>query len=90
MKVFDLSNPDFYILIAFTIINALVLCLLSNKFLQIIQIADYKLKPYGVWLKDTKAKWFGRIVLLSFLSFCCVFVVNILFNEFLENKIFGK
>ena len=90
MKVFDLSNPDFYILIAFTIINAFVLCLLSNKFLQIIQIADYKLKPYGVWLKDTKAKWFGRIVLLSFLSFCCVFVVNILFNEFLENKIFGN
>ena len=90
MSVFDLSNPDFYFLITLTIINAFVLCLLSNKFLQIIQLSDYKLKPYGLWLKDTKAKWFGRIVLLSFLSFCCMFVVNILFNEFLDNKIFGN
>ena len=90
MSVFDLSNPDFYFLITLTIINAVVLCLLSNKFLQIIQLSDYKLKPYGLWLKDTKAKWFGRIDLLSFLSFCCMFVVNILFNEFLDNKIFGN
>ena len=90
MKVFDFSNPDLYFLIALTIVNAVVLCFLSNKFLQIVQIADYKLSPYGVWLKDTKAKWFGRIAMLSFLSFCCVFVVNILFNKFWDNKIFGN
>ena len=90
MKVFDLSNPDLYVLIALTIVNAFVLCLLSNKFLQILQISEYKVSRYGLWLKDTKARWFGRITILCFLSFCCVFVTNILFNEFLDNKLFGN
>jgi len=90
MKVFDFSNPDLYFLIVLTVLNALVLCFLSNKFLQILQLSDYKLPSYGTWLKDTKAKWFGRITLLCFLSFCCVFVTNILFNKFLDNKIFGN
>lgn len=90
MKVFDFSNPDLYFLIALTILNAILLCFLSNKFLQILQLSGYKLTPYGAWLKDTKARWFGRITLLCFLSFCGVFVTNILFNEFLDNKIFGN
>ena len=90
MKVFDFSNPDFYFLIALTIINALVLCLLSNKFLQILQLSGYKIAPYGTWLKDTKAKWIGRLTLLCFLSFCGVFVVNVLFNLFLQSKLFGN
>lgn len=89
MKVFDFSNPDLYFLIALTVLNAIVLCFLSNKFLQIIQISDYRLVPYGKWLKDTKAKWFGRIVLLAFLSFCCVFTTDVLFDSFLNRKLFG-
>ncbi len=90
MKVFDFNNPDLYFLIALTIINAVVLCLLSNKFLQILQLSGYRISPYGTWLKDTKAKWFGRLTLLCFLSFCGVFVVNILFNLFLQSKLIGN
>ncbi|HAJ77461.1 MAG TPA: UDP-N-acetylmuramoyl-tripeptide--D-alanyl-D-alanine ligase [Clostridiales bacterium] len=90
MKVFDLSNPDLYFLIVLTILNSLVLCFLSNKFLQILQLSGYKISPYGAWLKDTKAKWFGRLTLLCFLSFCGVFVTNILFNKFLDSKLFGN
>ena len=89
MKVFDLSNPDFYFLIALSILNTIALGVLSHKFLQIVQISDYRLVPYGKWLKDTKAKWFGRIVLLGFLSFCCVFTTNVLFDSFLNKKLFG-
>lgn len=89
MKVFDFNNPDLYFLIVLTFINAFALCLLSNKFLQIIQLSDYKIGPYGTWLKDTKAKWVGRITILAFLSFCCVYVTTILFNNFLDNKLFG-
>ena len=89
MDLFDLSNPDLYFLIALTVVNAIILCFLSNKFLQIVQISGYHLKPYGIWLKDTKAKWFGRIILLSFLSFCCVMTTNFLFNGILNSKLFG-
>ena len=90
MKVFDFSNPDLYFLIVLTVLNSLTLCFLSNKFLQILQLSGYKISPYGVWLKDTKAKWFGRLTLLCCLSFCGVFVTNILFNKFLDSKILGN
>lgn len=49
--------------------------------MQIIQLSNYKVKHYNIWLKDTKAKWVSRLALMSFLSFCCVFVTNILFSE---------
>ena len=89
MKVFDWSNPDLYFLIVLSIINAIAMCFLSNKFLQIIQISGYNLNHYGRWVKDTKAKWVSRITLLAFLSFLCVFATNVLFDQFFDNKLFG-
>lgn len=88
-NIFDTSNPDLYFLIVLTILNSVALCFLSTKFLQIIQLTDYNISHYGTWLKDTKAKWVGRIALLSFLSFCFVLTTNVLFNSFLSNKLFG-
>jgi UDP-N-acetylmuramoyl-tripeptide--D-alanyl-D-alanine ligase len=46
---------------------------------------------YGTWLKDTKAKWVSRVAMLSFLSFSCVFVTNVLFasDAFKEHQLFG-
>ena len=37
-ELFSLANPDLYFLIILSIVNALVMCFLSNKFTQIIQI----------------------------------------------------
>ena len=89
MNIFDWNNPDLYFLIAISVINSVILCFLSYKFLQIIQLSSYKLNRYGVWLKDTKAKWVSRITMLSFLSFACMLVTNFLFNAFQDNKLFG-
>lgn len=89
LNIFDINNPDLYFLIALCVVNAVFLCLLSNKFLQIIQISGYNLRLYGKWLKDTKAKWVSRITLLSFLSFLCVFTTSVLFSQLLENKLIG-
>ena len=89
MSIFDFNNPDLYFLISLCVINAVMLCLLSNKFLQIVQISGYNFKLYGKWLKDTKVKWVGRIFLLSFMSFLCVFSTSVLFSPLLENKMIG-
>ena len=89
MEIFKWSNPDLYFLIVISILNAVMMCFLSYKFLQIIQLSDYKLNQYGTWLKDTKAKWVSRIAMLCFLSFCFVYVTNVLFNNFQDNKILG-
>lgn len=88
-ELFNLANPDLYFLVVLSIVNALVMCFLSNKFTQIIQISNYRIRAYGVWLKDTKVKWVGRISILAFLSFLCVYTTNSLLNQFLQNKLLG-
>ena len=59
-----------------SLINAVILCLLGYKFLQILQLSDYKLTGYIEWAKDTKAKYLGRMLSLVFLSLACSLVIN--------------
>lgn len=89
MNILNWSNPDLYFLIAISIVNSVLLCFLSYKFLQIIQLSAYRLNKYGTWLKDTKAKWVSRIAMLSFLSLACMLVTNFLFNAFQDSKMLG-
>ncbi len=62
--------------ILMSLINAVILCLLGYKFLQILQLSDYKLTGYIEWAKDTKAKYLGRMLSLVFLSLACSLVIN--------------
>ncbi len=90
MKFFSLNNIDLYFAIALALINGVLMCFASYKFFQIIQLSGYKLKGYFAWLKDTKARYVSRIVLLSVLSLFCVLVTNALFNVFLSNTVFSS
>ena len=67
---------DLIIQITVSAINAIILCLLGYKFLQILQLSDYKLAGYVEWAKDTKANYLGRMLALVFLSFACTLVFN--------------
>ncbi len=89
MKFFSLDNIDLYFAIVLAIINGVLMCFASYKFFQIIQLSGYKLKGYFTWLKDTKARYVSRIVLLSVLSLFCVLVTNALFNIFLIDTIYS-
>ena len=90
MDILKWNNPDLYFLIGISIINSVLLCFLSYKFLQIVQLSGYKLDRYIRWIKDTKAKWISRISMLSFLSLACMLATNFLFNAFLkDNQMLG-
>ncbi|MDD4110116.1 MAG: UDP-N-acetylmuramoyl-tripeptide--D-alanyl-D-alanine ligase [Clostridia bacterium] len=80
MAFFNLTNPDLYIAIIFSICNGIALCFCGYKFLQIIQLSGYKISGYWVWLKDTHAKFINRIIMLSFMSFACMLVTATLFD----------
>ena len=73
---------DLILYIVLSIINATLLCLVGYKFLQILQLSDYKLVGYIEWAKDTKAKYLSRIVFLAFLSFACAIVINACFIRY--------
>ena len=67
---------DLIIQILVSVANAVILCLLGYKFLQVLQLSDYKLVGYIEWAKDTKAKYLGRMLSLVFLSLACSLVIN--------------
>ena len=82
MQFFSGDNPNLYIAIALSVLNGLLMCFASYKFFQMIQLSGYKLKGYFIWLKDTKAKYVSRMILLSLLSAFCVLTTNALFNVY--------
>lgn len=82
MAVLDLTNVNFYILIVVSVLNTALLCFVCTKLFQIMQLAGYKIKSYGAWLKDTKIKFIGRLIMLSFLSLISVLVTNAVLDGF--------
>ena len=89
MDFFDPNNPVLYISIALTLINSVVLCFAGYKFFQVMQIGGYSNRAYGHWLKDTKAKWISRIVILFFLTCVSIVICNVLFGAFSDEKLYG-
>lgn len=89
MSFLSLDNVNMYVAIVLSIINGLLMCFASYKFFQIIQLSGYKLKGYFVWLKDTKASYCIRVILLSLLSLFCVLVTNALFNVYHEKALYS-
>lgn len=88
MKFFVANNINMYVALGLSIINGIVLCFAAYKFFQMIQLTGYKVKGYFLWLRDTKAKYVFRIVMLSFLGTTCTCVVSVLFHNFNNSFIF--
>ncbi len=81
---FDFSNGHFYIAIILSMVNAGILCLEGYKFMQIIQLSGYHMRGYFDWLRNTRAKYFIRILALVTLSVAAIIVTNIIFRVFSE------
>lgn len=79
-EFFNISNISFMFAILISTLNAVMLIFLARKFFQILQLSGYKIKGYNHWLKDTKAKYVSRLLLLTSLSLCCVLVINFLLD----------
>ena len=89
MNFFALDNFAFYVAIVLSLANGVLMCFASYKFFQIIQLSGYKLKGYFVWIKDTKAKYVSRMILLSLLSAFCVLVTNTLFDVYHDKALYS-
>lgn len=84
MEFFNGNNLHLIIAVALSAINAVLLCFIGYKFLQVIQLSGYKINGYRAWLKETKAKFVGRVCVLSFLSILCALVSNALLDGYGE------
>ena len=79
---FDFNSGHFYVAIILSFLNAMLLCFEGYKFMQIIQLNGYHLTGYFNWLKNTREKYFTRIIMLVLLSFAAMVVTNVIFRIF--------
>lgn len=77
----------FWLILVISVVNGIIMLFVGYKFLQIIQLSGYKLKGYFEWLRATKYKYVGRLVVLSFLSTAALLVTNVLLEQLFIYKI---
>ena len=80
MSFFDVNNVHMYCAIVLSLINGVLMCFAAYKFFQIIQLSGYRIRGYFLWLRDTKARYVSRVVVLGLMSVLCSLVTNALFD----------
>ena len=89
MDFFKIDNPNLWISVVLTIINAVLMCLASYKFFQVLQLGGYSNRAYFSWLKDTKAKWISRIIMLFCFTVVALIASNVLLGAYDHHKLYG-
>ena len=77
----------FWMCIAIATINAIAMCFAGYRFLQVLQLSGYKIKGYFAYIKDTKGKTWGGLIMLSVLSSAALLMTNVLLSDFFYFKI---
>ena len=77
----------FWLVIVVSALNAAMLCMAGYKFFQILQLSNYRISGYFGWIKEDKGAYWGRLLVLSFLSCAALLVTNVLLENFIVYKI---
>lgn len=77
----------FWMCIAIATVNAVAMCFVGYRFLQVLQLSGYRIKGYFAWIRDTKGKYWGGLIMLSVLSSAALLMTNVLLGDFFKYKI---
>lgn len=77
----------FWLILVISVVNGIIMLFVGYKFLQVLQLSGYKAKGYFEWIRASKAKYIGRLVILSFLSTAALLVTNVLLEQLFVYKI---
>ncbi len=77
----------FWMVIACSLTNVILMIFSAYKFLHILQLSSYKMKGYFGWIKEDKGSQWGRLIMLSFLSCAALLITNVLLEDFFVYKI---
>ena len=72
----------FWMVIAISLTNTILMVFAGYKFLQMVQLSSYKMKGYFSWIKETKGAQWGRLLILAFLSSAALLITNVLLEDF--------
>lgn len=77
----------FWLVIVVSVVNAGMLCMAGYKFLQVFQLSNYRLRGYFGWIKEDRGAYWGRLLILTFLSSAALLITNVLLENFFVYKI---
>ena len=77
----------FWLVIVVSALNAALLCMAGYKFFQVLQLSNYRISGYFGWIKEDKGAYWGRLLVLSFLSCAALLITNVLLENFIVYKI---
>ena len=78
------TTTSFILAIIVSVANAILLCVIAAKLLQIFQLGGYRVRPFAFWLYDRRAPFYTRLFVFSLLGLGSMFLVSILFWRFTE------
>lgn len=81
------SWTSFWMIMIVAAINAVLLTLAGYKLVQVIQLSGYKVKGLFAWFKETKFAFWGKLIMLAFLSSAALLMTNVLLSDFFKYKI---
>ena len=85
----EIAKTDAIMLGAIAIVSTVLLIFVGYKLLQMLQLTGYKLKGFFTWFKETKASYFSRLFMLSFLSIAAILMTNVLLHDFFVISLFS-
>ena len=85
--VLNLNTPHFYFAIVVSVLNGLLMCFISYRFIQALQLSDYQFAKYFNWFVKDKGKNFTRIFFLTFLTLSALLVTNFLFLHLIAGEL---
>ena len=77
----------FWMCIAIATLNAIAMCFVGYRFLQVFQLSGYRMKGYFAYIRETKGKSWGGLLMLSLLSGAALLMTNVLLSDFFKYKI---
>ena len=77
----------FWLVIIISVVNAVMLVMAGYKFLQVLQLSNYRISGYFIWIKQDKGAYWGRLLILTFLSSAALLITNVLLENFIVYKI---
>jgi len=79
------SSLMFGLAIVVSVVNTILLVLMSYRILLVFQQSGYRVRPFANWIMDKRTKLFIRLFSLALLSFGLMAIKNILFYMHLDN-----
>ena len=84
----NITKFEIFTLGAISVVSTVLLIFVGYKLLQILQLTGYKLKGFFTWFRETKASYFSRLFILTFLSVASMLMTNVLLEDFFVVKLF--